>query len=140
MENANYPPIPAPEQDALQIPISCLDRLHMELGHKPYCGENPEDNEYKIYLDENGLSYNWKYNKDTMEKQLCQTVISIMEMLANNLDNYMKIETNFVTQSAALDSIHKRIAHLQLRIDKIASAEQESDSDFSFIFHTHKLK
>ncbi|MDR1688814.1 MAG: hypothetical protein LBS21_09435 [Clostridiales bacterium] len=138
MTETHYPPLTnAPEQEAFQTPITCLDRLHMELGHKPYCGEDRNNRQYKIFLEENGLYADWKYNRDSMEKQLLKTVISIMEMLANNLDNYMKIETNFLTQSAALDSIHKRIAHLESRIDKI-KREEESNSDFTYMFYTRK--
>ena len=132
---SNYPPFERPSGESFPIPISCLDRLKMELGHKPYC----EDDELQIFLDENGLTYLWEYDKDTMQKQLLETVISILEMLSNNLDNFMKVETNFHTTSAALENLHRRIDHLNNRIDNITESES-ADSDFSFMFHTHKKR
>ena len=130
----NYPPFAKPEGEGFPTPITCLDRLKMELGHKPYC----EDDELCIFLEENGLTYSWNYDKDAMERQLLYTVISILEMLSNNVDFYMKIELNFQTQSQALDNIIKRIAHLHRRIDLITQAESEKGSDFTFMYYTHK--
>ena len=132
--SSNYPPIfePRPQGDNFPIAITCLDRLKMELGHKPYCS----DEEYQIFLDENKLVCSWEYDKDVMQIQLLNAVIAVLEMLANNLDLFMKIESNFITQTSALDALHRRIEHLENRIENLT--EHEVESDFTFMFHTHK--
>ncbi|MCL2018894.1 MAG: hypothetical protein FWG70_03960 [Oscillospiraceae bacterium] len=107
-----------------------LDRLKMELGHKPYC----EDDEYKVFLAENGLLADENYNNDKARSNLIETVICVLEMLSNNIDNYMKVETNFHTTSAALDNLHSRINHLHNRIKN--PKEHAPEGDFSFMYHT----
>ena len=132
----NYPPFERPVGESVPLPITCLDRLKMELGHKPYA----DHDEMRIFLDENKLVYDWEYDKDTMEIQLIYSVIAILEMLCNNLDNYMRIETNFLTQNSALENLHKRIAHLRNRIKNLEEAMSEPQSCFTHMFHTHRRR
>ena len=130
-----YPDQNENQPDSFPIPeFTCLERLKMELGHSDYC----EEDEFEGYLNENGLYSDLIYNKDSMQIRLLETVISVLEMLGNNLDNYMRVETNFLTQTSALDNIHKRIAHIQGRIDNIRKKDEEPNGNFSFMFHTHK--
>jgi hypothetical protein len=108
----------------------------MELNHKPYLGAEGEDEtEYIHILEENGLYPEWTYDKDMMEKNLLKAVIAVLEIVSNDIDKYMRIETEFISQNAALDNLHKRIEHLHNRIGYIESSENASEqNDISFFF------
>ncbi len=85
-----------------------IERLKLELSHKSYF----TDEEYKIFLDENGLVDIDTYNKSENELYLLQTVIAILQALTNNIDLFRSIETEFTTMSSAYKNLKDRIDEL----------------------------
>ena len=57
-----------------------LERLKLELFHKSYF----IDDEYSIFIDENGLAATEHYNKTFTVRKLLQTVIAFLQALTNN--------------------------------------------------------
>ncbi|MFU0833764.1 MAG: Phage protein [Oscillospiraceae bacterium] len=111
--------------------ITVLDRLKMELNNKNYY---PDDT-LLIYLSENSLDGTATYNKTTMQKKLYQTVYDVLDSLANNLDLFRSIETEFATTGQAYTYLQKRLDALQSKILSIPDAAGTTDSQFNFMFH-----
>lgn len=112
--------------------LSILERFMMELNHKLYYSED----ELKVVLHENGLDYCDRYDKNLHYRQLLCAVLDILESLANNIDVFRTVETEFATTSEAYKYLERRIQRLQQRIDAIPDEPVLGgrDSDFTFIF------
>lgn len=116
--------------------VDCLKRLQMELAYKKYYTEN----DLKIFLDENGLSWADTYDKNLHETQLLKTVLAVLQSLSNDISLYMRIETNFLgSRGEAFSSLQKRIGDMKKRIKEIEDGKKKKKSDFSFMFYTHEL-
>ncbi len=76
-----------------------LERLKLELAHKDYF----TDTDYTYYKAENQL-------------ELLQTDLAIFQALINNIELYMKIQTEFTTVSSAYKNLRDRIDELEKRI------------------------
>lgn len=112
--------------------ITVLDRLKIELNNKEYY---PDDT-LTVYLDENGLYSNDTYNKTTMRKSLYQTVWDILNSLANNIDLFRSVTTEFSTTSEAYKYLQARLNDIQAKINSIPDNDEDSgDSVFNFMFH-----
>lgn len=111
--------------------ITVLDRLKMELNNKEYY---PDDT-LSIYLNENNLVDTDIYDKTTMQKKLYQTVYDVLDSLANNIDLFRSIETEFATTGQAYTYLQKRLDALQSKILSIPDATGTTDSQFNFMFH-----
>lgn len=85
-----------------------LQRLKMELGNKEYFS----DEDYSVYLDEEGLKASNEYTKEANQYALLSTVIDILEALSNNIDYYRSITTEFTTNSQAYKNLKDRIDEL----------------------------
>lgn len=85
-----------------------LQRLKMELGNKEYFS----DDDYAVYLDEEGLKASNEYAKEANQYALLSTVIDILEALSNNIDYYRSITTEFTTNSQAYKNLKDRIDEL----------------------------
>lgn len=85
-----------------------LQRLKMELGNKEYFS----DEDYSVYLDEEGLKASNEYAKEANQYALLSTVIDILEALSNNIDYYRSITTEFTTNSQAYKNLKDRIDEL----------------------------
>ena len=109
--------------------MTVLERLRLELANKEYL----TDEEYKVLLTENELSFAATYNKTTMQKQLLLTVLDILEVVANDVDIMRKVETEFTTTSDAYKYLEKRIAQIKDRIASIPDPEEEY-SPFSLMY------
>ncbi|WP_026893780.1 hypothetical protein [Clostridiisalibacter paucivorans] len=96
-----------------------LERLKLELNHKEYF----TDNEYKIFLSENGLNGDDTYNKDLNQRDLLYTVVDILEAVANDVDLMRKIDTEFQTTSQAIKYLENRIEKIRNRIMDIEDAD-----------------
>ena len=111
--------------------ITTLDRLKMELNNKAYYS----DDTLSIYLVENDLDATATYNKSTMQKQLFQTVYDVLDSLANNIDLFRSVVTEFATTSAAYKYLQKRLNDLQSKILSIPDNTGTTDSQFNFMYH-----
>ena len=109
--------------------MNILERLKLELANKEYL----TDEEYKVFLTENELSFATTYDKATMQKQLLLTVLNILEVVSNDVDIMRKVETEFTTTSDAYKYLEKRIAQIKDRIVSIPDPEEEY-SPFSLMY------
>lgn len=110
--------------------LTNIERLKLELSHKKYL----TDDEYSVLLEENSLNATDTYDKAKDELYLLQTVIAIFSTLSNNIDHFLKIQTEFTTISSAQKGISDRINELEKRITLIPSY-QSTASVISYLFH-----
>ena len=107
-----------------------IERLKLELANRQYL----EDEQYFVLLDENGLTAMVEYEAAN-RRALLSTVLDILEILANDIDLFRKVETEFVSTGAAYDALSARILAVK---NKIAAIDNESgaknDSAFSFMY------
>lgn len=107
-----------------------LERLKLELANKSYF----TDEEYTVFLYENGLVAAETYIKDTEESYLIKTVIAILQALSNNIDYFRSIETEFTTTSSAYKNLNNRIDELYKRLSLIPSYEPRTKS-ITYLFY-----
>ena len=77
------------------------ERLKLELAHKDYFTDT-----------------DYTYNKAENQLELLQTVLAIFQALINNIELYMKIQTEFTTVSSAYKNLRDRIDELEKRISE----------------------
>ena len=104
----------------------------VELNNQMYYDEGT----YKKFLNENGLTWNDDYDKNTDHVQLLETVYTILQTLYNNISIYRKIETEFVNESAAATSLQARLKALRAEIERVKDDMHYEDSDFTFMYYT----
>lgn len=117
--------------DKMATEITVLDRLKMELNNKDYY---PDDT-LSIYLSENDLNATDTYTQSTMKKQLFQTVYDVLDSLANNIDLFRSVETEFTTTGQAYKFLQKRLDDIEKKILAIPDSTGETASQFGFIYH-----
>ena len=87
-------------------PITNLERLKLALGNKQYLTEE----QYSILLEENGMTYNVPYNSTPQEKYaLLKTELEVLNTLANNIDMFRSVETEFSSTTDAYTALFERI-------------------------------
>lgn len=101
-----------------------LERLQMALSNKLYLTID----QYTVLLTENGLNSTEEY-EPSHKKQLLNTQLDIFESLANNLDLYRKVETEFSNTSSAYANLQDRIKKIERQIKDIEELEQGNDID-----------
>lgn len=89
--------------------MTILERFKLELSNKEYY----TDDEYKVFLQENDLSYSDNYDKKTMQRNLLLSVIDVLETLSNDTDLMRKIDAK------EIQSTTEAIKWLRMRIDDI---------------------
>jgi len=110
--------------------MSNIERLKLELANRQYL----EDEQYTVLLDENGLAAMVEYEAAN-RRALLSTVLDILEILANDIDLFRRVETEFTTTSAAYDALSARILKVKNKIAKIDKEDgQMNDSPFSFLY------
>lgn len=110
--------------------MSNLERLKLELANRQYL----EEEQFKLLLEENGLEAMVDYEAAN-RRALLSTVLDVLEILANDIDLFRKIETEFTTTSAAYDALSSRILGIKNKIAAIdAESGAKSDSCFSFMY------
>lgn len=107
-----------------------IERLKIELNNKEYYA----DDVLTMYLSENNLTSTDDYLKATMQKSLLQTVYDIMESLANNIDLFRSVETEFATTGEAYNYLQKRLEDIERRILTIPDSSGAKDSCFNFMY------
>ena len=95
-----------------------LARLQLELANRQYLSEE----QYSVLLDENGLDAVSEYTAAN-RKSLLQTVLNVLEILANDIDLFRKVETEFATTSEAFSALTTRIQTVK---NKISAIDAES--------------
>lgn len=102
-----------------------IERLKLELSNKNYY----KDEEYSIFLEENRLRLDDEYIKDNDQIRLLETVVSVLETLANDVDIMRKIDSKDIV------STDQAIKYLSTRIDtinrKIIQLKEEKDEYIS---------
>ena len=111
--------------------MTVLERLKTELNNKEYYS----DDTFTMYLDENGLKATDTFAKTTMKKQLYQTVYDILDSLANNIDLFRSVTTEFSTTSEAYKYLQERLNDIQAKIISIPDNTDEEESNIHFLFH-----
>lgn len=97
-----------------------IDRLKIELSEKEYFSDAAKTLEvYTQVLEENNLDPFEEYTKANDQINMLESVYTILQMLANNLELYIKVETEFATTSAAYQYLQKRLADLRDEIDRV---------------------
>ncbi len=110
--------------------MTYLQRLKLELNNKPYL----TDDEYTELLSEQNLTYDEEYFI-AFRPELLKTVLSVFEILSNDVDYFRKIETEFSTTSAAAEALTARIQKVKSQITALEAAENHTDNTFSFMYH-----
>lgn len=91
-----------------------LERLTMELSNRQYLSNE----QYGVLLIENGLEPQAEYMM--LDRQaLLSTVLDILDILANDVDLFRRVETEFVTSTAAYEALSKRILKIKNKIAEI---------------------
>lgn len=114
-------------------PKTNLQRLKLELGNKEYYS----DDEYKVFLEENGLADDEEYSKSNDEIKLLNTVIAILETLANDVDIMRKIDSkDILTIDQASKYLSQRIYNIKTKIVEIEESKNEYQGNINPIFFT----
>ena len=93
-----------------------LERLKLELSNKEYY----TDTEYNIFLEENGLTPTSEYNKTTDNIKLLETVVGVLETLANDVDLMRKLDNkDLMSVSEASKYLQERISNIKSKIVEI---------------------
>lgn len=111
--------------------MTVLQRFKIELNNKNYY----DDDTFAMYLGENGLTATDTYDKTTMRKALYQTVYDILDSLANNIDLFRSVTTEFATTSEAYKYLQERLNDIQAKIISIPDDTTEEESNIHFLFH-----
>ena len=122
-----------------------LERFKFNINEKQYFS-TPEKTEqiYENLLEENGLDPAEDYDKASDEIPMLEAVYSLLQMLANNIEIYCKVETEFATTTAAYQYLQKRLADLRAEIDRIKldthyeDAEGNVSSLVSYMFYNRR--
>lgn len=101
-----------------------LERLKLYLNKKQYF----TDTDYSQFLEECGLDAYEGYSHDNDKKEMLETVYSVLQSLANDIDNFRKVETEYVTVTAAEQYLEKRMASIRAEIDRIDELEKSDGS------------
>ena len=107
-----------------------IERLKMQLSNRQYL----DDSQYSVLLLENGLNSDEQYFTSDQRALLC-TVLDVLEILSNDIDNFRRIETEFATTTAAFEALSTRILEIKNKIAAIdADTGRENDSPFTFMY------
>lgn len=112
--------------------ITNLERLKIQLSKKQYYS----DEEYKMFLEENGLEPLFEYDKEKNEINLLKTVVAILETLANDVDLMRKIDNkDIVSIDQASEYLSARIEAMNSKILTLKEEQEENPSNISFLFY-----
>lgn len=108
-----------------------IERLKLELSNRKYY----TDEEYAVFLEEQGLIATENYTKELNQLSLLNTVIDILQTLSNNVDFFRSIETEFSTNTQAYTNLKNRIDELYKRIALLPSYEPQT-SQVTYLYHS----
>lgn len=105
-----------------------LERLNLELNDKDYFGNSQRDL-FENILNDNNLDPFDEYSKENDRVNMLESVYDILNMLANDIDKFRRVETEFVTTSAAYQYLQKRLKDLRAEIDRVKLETAYTDED-----------
>lgn len=108
--------------------MTIIERLKLELNNKDYF----TDDNYTVFLDENGLTATDTYTKASHQRGMLYSVVDILEAVSNDIDLMRKIESDFATTSEASRHLENRIEKIRQRIYELS--EDENDSPVGLLF------
>ena len=88
-----------------------IERLNLELNDKDYFG-NAQQDLFENILTDNNLDPLDEYVKDNDRVNMLESVYDVLNMLSNDIDKFRRVETEFVTTSAAYQYLQKRLRDL----------------------------
>jgi hypothetical protein len=106
--------------------MTVLERFKIEIGKQYF-----PDTTYVMYLDENGLYAGDTYIKSQMQRQLLMTLLDCLQALANDIDLFRRVDTQFATTSDAYLNLRDRIEDIERRINSLA----EPNTAVSYLFY-----
>lgn len=105
-----------------------IERLNFEMNDKDYFGTS-QQNLYENILYDNNLDPLDEYSKENDRVNMLESVYDILNMLSNDIDKFRKVETEFVTTSAAYQYLQKRLNDLRAEIDRVKLETAYTDED-----------
>lgn len=105
-----------------------IERLNLELNDKDYFGNSQRDL-FENILNDNNLDPFDEYSKENDRVNMLESVYDILNMLANDIDKFRRVETEFVTTSAAYQYLQKRLKDLRAEIDRVKLETAYTDED-----------
>lgn len=105
-----------------------IERLYLELNDKDYFG-NAQRDLFENILTDNNLDPLDEYVKDNDRVNMLESVYDILNMLSNDIDKFRRVETEFVTTSAAYQYLQKRLKDLRAEIDRVKLETAYTDED-----------
>lgn len=108
-----------------------LERLKLELNYKNYY----KDNEYGVFLTENNLVPSGNYVKADNEINLLETVVAILETLANDTNLMRKIDNkDIMSIDQAYKFLEKRIYRINTKIIELQEEKDGTNYNIKPIF------
>lgn len=105
-----------------------IERLNFELNDKDYFG-NSQQNLFENILNDNNLDPFDEYSKENDRVNMLESVYDVLNMLSNDIDKFRRVETEFVTTSAAYQYLQKRLKDLRAEIDRVKLETAYTDED-----------
>ena len=117
--------------------MTILERMKLELNNKNYY----TDAEYTQFLIEAGI-YNVAgeslvtdaYNNNTNRRSVLRAVKAVFESLANNIDYFRTITTEFATTTQAMGYINDRINSYNKQIAELDALDTASGTTSNITF------
>lgn len=107
-------------------------RFRFELSNKNYFDD---ENVYEQILLEHGLDPLDEYDHANQRVQLLEATYTVLQMLANDIDSFRKVETEFVTTSAAYQYLQKRLKDVRAEIDRLKWENNTASSVVHHLFY-----
>lgn len=103
-----------------------LSKLQIELNNNNYFGENTQSI-YESILEENNLDPYEEYTKANDRVNMLESVYDVLSALANDINSFRKVETEFTTTSAAYEYIQRRLKDIRAEIDRVKLETRYTD-------------
>ena len=103
-----------------------LSKLKIELNNNNYFGENTQSI-YESILEENYLDPHEEYTKANDRVNMLESVYDVLSALANDINSFRKVETEFTTTSAAYEYIQRRLKDIRAEIDRVKLETRYTD-------------
>lgn len=111
--------------------MTILERMKLELNNKNYY----TDAEYTQFLIEAGISLvTDAYNNNTNRRSVLRAVKAVFESLANNIDYFRTITTEFATTTQAMGYINDRINAYDKQIAELDALDTASGTTSNITF------
>ena len=111
--------------------MTILERMKLELNNKNYY----TDAEYTQFLIEAGISLvRDEYNNNTNRRSVLRAVKAVFESLANNIDYFRTITTEFATTTQAMGYINDRINAYNKQIAELDALDTASGTTSNITF------